>query len=90
LNAHADLETEETADPRTARILVVDDTATNVKLLEDLLGFHGYEVEAATSGEEALVAVRERMPDLMLLDVLMPGLSGYDVCRAVRADSTLA
>jgi adenylate cyclase len=61
-----------------------------VKLLEDLLGFHGYEVEAATSGEEALAAVRAHMPDLILLDVLMPGLSGYDVCRAIRSDPTFA
>jgi adenylate cyclase len=72
-----------------ARILVVDDQPPNVKLLEDLLGFHGYEVEAAASGEEALAAMRERSPDLVLLDILMPGLSGYDVCRAIRADPKL-
>jgi class 3 adenylate cyclase len=90
LNAHAELETDDAAVQSTARILVVDDTPANVKLLEDLLGFHGYEVEAATSGEEALEAIRERLPDLMLLDVLMPGLSGYEVCRAVRADPALA
>ena len=90
MNAHADLDTPDALVQSTARILVVDDTPANVKLLEDLLGFHGYEVEAAASGEEALAAMRERMPDLMLLDVLMPGLSGYDVCRAMRADPTLA
>ena len=90
MNAHAELETEEATVRSAARILVVDDTPANVKLLEDLLGFHGYEVEAATSGEEALEAIRERLPDLMLLDVLMPGLSGYDVCRAVRKDPSLA
>ena len=90
MNAHADLEIPETVVQATARILVVDDTPTNVKLLEDLLAFHGYEVEAAASGEEALEMIRARMPDLVLLDVLMPGLSGYDVCRAVRADASLA
>jgi len=72
------------------RVLVVDDTPANVKLLVDLLGFHGYDVHAARSGEEALELVREIAPDLMLLDVLMPGLSGYDVCKAMRADPALA
>ncbi|HUL97060.1 MAG TPA: response regulator [Usitatibacter sp.] len=71
-------------------ILVVDDTPANVKLLEDLLVFHGYSVEVAESGHEALAAIRARAPDLVLLDVLMPGLSGYDVCRAIRADPALA
>jgi adenylate cyclase len=90
VNAHADLEIPEAVVQSTARILIVDDTPTNLKLLEDLLAFHGYEVEAAASGEEALEMIRARMPDLVLLDVLMPGLSGYDVCRAVRADASLA
>jgi adenylate cyclase len=90
VNAHADLDAPEAAVQAAARILIVDDTPANVKLLEDLLGFHGYEVEAAASGEEALVAIRDRMPDLVLLDILMPGISGYDVCRAIRADPSLA
>jgi adenylate cyclase len=90
VNAKADLERPEAAAQSAARILIVDDTPTNVKLLEDLLGFHGYEVEAASSGEEALAMVRGRMPDLVLLDVLMPDVSGYDVCRAIRADASLA
>jgi class 3 adenylate cyclase/CheY-like chemotaxis protein len=90
VNAHADLDAPDAVVQSTARILVVDDTPANVKLLEDLLGFHGYEVEAATSGEEALAAIRNHIPDLILLDVLMPGLSGYDVCRAIRSDASLA
>ena len=72
--------------PAPGRVLVVDDTAANVKLLEDLLVFHGFEVEAAGSGEAALAALRRGSHDLVLLDVLMPGMSGYDVCRALRAD----
>jgi class 3 adenylate cyclase/CheY-like chemotaxis protein len=87
---HAERETQGAAPGPAARILVVDDTPANVKLLEDLLVFHGYEVEAAANGEDALEAIRGRAPDLVLLDVMMPGLSGFDVCRAVRADSTLA
>ena len=72
------------------RILVVDDTPANVKLLVDVLGASGYDVQAATSGEQALAMVAEQMPDLVLLDIMMPGLSGYDVCRALRADPATA
>ena len=84
------MEVPGTAVQSPARVLVVDDMPQNLKLLEDLLGFQGYEVEAAASGEEALAMMRERVPDLVLLDVLMPGISGYDVCRAIRADPRLA
>ncbi len=72
------------------RVLVVDDDAANLKLLEDLLAFHGYEVEAAQDGEEALALLHARPPDLLLLDVILPGVNGYDVCRAVRTDPRLA
>jgi class 3 adenylate cyclase/CheY-like chemotaxis protein len=89
MTAQADLDMP-TATLAPGRILIVDDTPANVKLLEDLLGFHGYEVEAAAGGEEALAAIRARVPDLVLLDVVMPGLTGYDVCRAIRADPALA
>src|SRR6185436_12885820 len=67
-----------------ANILVVDDTPQNVKLLADVLSFRGYRVETATSGEEALGVIAERLPDIVLLDVMMPGMSGYDVCRRLR------
>lgn len=72
------------------RVLVVDDTPANVKLLADLLGVRGYAVTTAVSGEEALAKVRDARPDLVLLDVMMPGLSGYDVCRALRGDAATA
>ena len=68
------------------KILIVDDIATNVKLLADVLSAKGYDVITAAAGELALESVREEAPDLVLLDVMMPGMSGYDVCRAVRAD----
>lgn len=70
----------------SATILVVDDTPANIKLLVDLLGAKGYRVLTATNGKEALAAVRAETPDLVLLDVVMPGLSGYDVCRELRKD----
>lgn len=68
----------------SATVLVVDDTPQNVKLLTDLLVVNGYRVEAAQSGEEALEKIAASIPDIVLLDVMMPGLSGYEVCRKIR------
>jgi DNA-binding response OmpR family regulator len=73
-----------------ATILVVDDTPHNVKLLADLLGAKGYAVVTAVSGEEALQRIAAVPPDLVLLDVMMPGISGYEVCRRIRADQRTA
>jgi len=73
-----------------AKILVVDDIPQNVKLLADLLGVKGYLVATASNGEEALAKVVSEKPDLILLDVMMPGMSGYDVCRRLRADPETA
>ena len=73
-----------------ARILVVDDTPQNVKLLTDLLTVKGYAVVTAVNGREALAKVSAEKPDLVLLDVMMPGLSGYDVCRRIREDPRTA
>ena len=69
-----------------ARILVVDDTPMNVKLLEGVLAGHGYAVITAPSGAIALERVRDEHPDLVLLDVVMPEMSGYEVCRRLRAE----
>ena len=68
------------------RILVVDDVPQNVKLLEQLLMLSGYEVVTASSGAEALQKVASANPDLVLLDVVMPNMSGYEVCRAIRSN----
>jgi adenylate cyclase len=70
----------------SAHILVVDDVAKNVKLLADVLAAKGFRISTAASGEEALEAVAKDAPDLILLDVMMPGISGYDVCRTLRAN----
>jgi len=64
-----------------ARILVVDDLPQNVKLLADLLGAKGFTVVTASSGPEGLLKLEAESPDLVLLDVMMPGMSGYEVCR---------
>ena len=73
-----------------AKILVVDDTPRNVKLLADLLTVKGYSVVTAASGREGLASVDREQPDLVLLDVVMPEMSGYEVCRAIRAQPATA
>src|SRR5438309_4367772 len=73
-----------------AKVLVVDDTPLNIKLLGDLLAVKGYSVTTAANGEEALKRLAADTPDIVLLDVMMPGLSGYDVCRRIRADPATA
>ena len=72
----------------TARILVVDDVPVNVKLLKVKLELEYFEVLTATGGDEALALARSERPDILLLDIMMPGLNGYEVCRALKADST--
>jgi class 3 adenylate cyclase/CheY-like chemotaxis protein len=73
-----------------AKILVVDDTPQNVKLLADLLKAKGYEVATAADGTAALEKLGADAPDLVLLDVMMPGLTGYDVCKRIRDDPKTA
>ena len=73
-----------------AKILVVDDTPQNLKLLGDLLSVKGYSVSTAANGEEALAKVAAEKPDLVLLDVMMPGISGYEVCKRIRANPETA
>ena len=72
------------------KILVVDDTPQNVKLLGDLLRSRGYEVTTAASGEQALESIAQQPPDLVLLDIMMPGISGYEVCRKIRENPATA
>lgn len=67
------------------RILIADDEPNIVAALEYLLQQHGYEVSIARNGDEALKMIEREQPDLLLLDVMMPLRSGYDVCQSVRA-----
>jgi formate hydrogenlyase transcriptional activator len=67
-------------------ILVVDDTPANLRLLTDLLAKHGYRVRPASDGALALKSVTAKIPDLILLDVSMPDMDGYEVCRRLKAD----
>jgi DNA-binding response OmpR family regulator len=68
------------------RILIADDDTPNADLLEAHLDGTGYETKVAANGEETLAAARDWKPDLILLDVMMPKLSGFEVCRRLRAD----
>ncbi len=73
-----------------ATILVVDDAPPNVKLLRLILKDAGYRVLEASSGPEALETLRREKPDAMVLDVRMPGMTGYEVCKEIRHDPEFA
>jgi DNA-binding response OmpR family regulator len=75
---------------RPPKILVVDDIPANVHLLEAVLGPRGYDVVSVNDGEAALALVEAEAPDLVLLDVVMPGLDGYAVCERLRASDATA
>jgi DNA-binding response OmpR family regulator len=73
-----------------ARILVADDDPIIRRLIEINLGLEGFEVVAATGGEDALTKARDGSPDLILLDVMMPGITGWEVARLLKEDDTTA
>jgi DNA-binding response OmpR family regulator len=77
------------ADPINATIMIVDDEPENLNVLGEMLRREGGEVRAFPRGEMALATAREDPPDLVLLDVRMPGLDGYEVCRRFKADDRL-
>ena len=74
----------------TAQILVVDDIPANVKLLEAKLNSEYYDVLTADNGEAAIEMVKEHKPDLVLLDVMMPGIDGFETCRRLKADAAVS
>ena len=69
-----------------ASILIVDDTPANLRLLSHMLIQRGYKARAVTSGARALAAIAAHPPDLILLDIMMPGMNGYEVCERLKAD----
>jgi DNA-binding response OmpR family regulator len=71
-------------------ILAVDDNPAAVMLIQCALAAEGYTVVTATGGHEALRKAREQQPDLVVLDLMMPGLDGYEVCRRLRTDPVTA
>jgi len=76
--------------PQRPRVLVVDDQPPNIRLLEAILTPRGYDVRTASSGEEALEVIAATDIDLVLLDIVMPGMDGYEVCRTIREDTDTA
>lgn len=77
---------ENTNKRRSPRILVVDDNQDNTLLMRELLSSRGYDVQTASTAEEAEDRLRAQHPDLVLLDVIMPGKSGYELCRELKDD----
>ncbi|MCW5666380.1 MAG: sigma-54-dependent Fis family transcriptional regulator [Piscinibacter sp.] len=74
--------------PEAARVLIVDDQPLNIDLLEQELAAAGYRTIAARSGEQAIALARREAPELILLDVMMPGVDGYETCARLKADET--
>lgn len=74
---------------RRGRVLIADDMVSVLTLFEKLLSIEGYEVSTATNGVDALAAVQRNRPDVVILDVAMPGMDGLDVCRRLKADPEL-
>jgi len=74
------------ANPDSIRILVAEDNPQGAELLEAYIGAAGYHVRTAADGEAALRMTREWKPDLLLLDIMMPKLSGFEVCKRLKSD----
>jgi len=77
-------------EPDNLNILIVDDTSANLKTLTAILSERGYQVRPAINGEVGLNAARKKQPDLILLDIRMPGMDGYEVCRRLTMDKVKA
>ena len=75
-----------TAEARPPRVLIADDNVQGAELHEAYLGSSGYELRTASDGEQTLQQVKAWQPDLILLDIMMPRVSGFEVCRRLRAD----
>jgi len=71
------------------RVLVVDDDPIILRLVSMNLQARGFEVTTANDGESALKSAGERLPDLVILDIMMPGLDGFEVCRQIRTQSSI-
>ena len=82
--------TDRRVPSRPARVLVVDDNEVNVKLLIAMLASEHYFVSTAADGFEALAKIAAEKPDIVLLDVMMPGLDGFEACRRIKADPVMA
>src|SRR5580698_11307735 len=71
-------------------LLVIDDQETNIQILGNMLGKLGFEILPATSGAQALRRLNSRRPDLILLDLFMPGMDGFEICRRIQENPVWA
>lgn len=71
------------------KILIIEDNVSTVSMLMTRIEYAGYEVVSAPDGESGLIKMKDEMPDLVLLDVRMPGIDGFEVCRRAKADKAL-
>lgn len=71
---------------RASFILIVDDNPQNIKVLGSIIGNAGYEVAIAMKGDDALIMIEKESPDLILLDIMMPEMDGYEVCRKIKSN----
>jgi CheY-like chemotaxis protein len=89
IGPEASMSTSSAGTPATStrpfRVLIADDDPQGVELLEAYLGDSGYEIQTAADGEETLAKVQTWQPDLILLDIMMPKISGFEVCKRLRA-----
>lgn len=82
--------TDQNRDKEKGNILIVDDSPVNIRLLSSILKKHGYNVQSADNGRTALDMIRVRRPDLILLDINMPDIDGYEVCQDLKGDASTA
>ncbi len=77
---------EEDVEKRRLRVLIIDDDPFIIKVVRVMLKVHGMEVFEAPNGTQGLAATKELLPDVVLLDIMMPDLNGFEVCKAIRLD----
>ncbi|MBE3131798.1 MAG: response regulator, partial [Acidobacteria bacterium] len=76
-------------DGRVISVLIVEDSATQAEKLRASLESHRFAVAVAADGAQAIAVARERQPDIVITDIVMPGMDGYGLCRAIKADERL-
>jgi two-component system sensor histidine kinase/response regulator len=71
-------------------VLIVDDNANNLKVLGSILSLHKYKIALACNGNECLAMIAKQIPDLIFLDIMMPGINGFEVCKTIKSNKSTA